>query len=109
LGKWKKGIAFRLMLWFSLAGIAIPLVLFLVSMYISAHDLVNAEIRIQSFFLVLWPSSIGLMGLEGTGSTASELSTIAVLVLINAGLYGMIGLFAGSAWQGLMRFRKERK
>lgn len=78
-------------------------------MYVRAHDLVNAEIGIQGFFLLLWPSSIGLMGLVGSGSAASELSIIVMLVLINAGLYGVIGLIVGFARQGLVRFHKERK
>lgn len=96
-GKWKKGVAFRCMLWFSVAGIAIPVVILI------------TKIEMSDFFLTFWPSSIGLMGLDGTGSLASELSAVGLLVLINAGLYGIIGLFVGYTWQGIRRFHKEGK
>lgn len=97
LGKWEKGIAFRCMIWFAVVGIAIPTVF------------LSAKLEMSDFFLALWPSSIGLMGLNGTGSTASELSAVGMLILINAGLYGIMGLVVGYAWQGILRFHKDRK
>jgi hypothetical protein len=109
LRKWKRGIVFRCMFWFSVTGIAIPIVLYLAWMYFNSHGIVKAEVAIQGFFEWLWPSSIGLMGLEGTGSTVSALSVIAMLILINAGLYGIIGLLVGYLWQVILRFHKEGK
>lgn len=96
-GKWKRRVAFRSMLWFSIVGLAIPIVL--LSTRISGSD----------FFLVLWPSSLGLMGLNGNGSSVSELSSVAMLVVMNAGLYGLIGLIVGYTWQGLLRLHKGEK
>lgn len=97
LGKWKRGIAFRCMLWFSVAGILIP-VIFL-----------SAKTGISEFALTFWPSSLGLLGLEGKGTTMSELSVIVMLILINSGLYGVVGLLVGYSWQGILRFHKEGK
>ena len=105
LGKWKS-IAFRTLFWFALLGTAIPILLYLTWVYTSTHGLLNAEITIQSFFLVLWPSSLGLMGLQGKDIKASELLTFSVLILMNTGLYGIVGLFVGSAWQ---RFRRNHQ
>lgn len=96
-GKWEKGIVFRCMLWFSVAGIAIPIML------------LSTKMGLSEFALTIWPSSLGLLGLDGTGSTVSELSVIAMLVLINAGLYGIVGLIVGYSWQGILRFHKEGK
>jgi hypothetical protein len=95
VGKWKKRIAFRVMAWSSGLGGVTP---FATSMFINAHGL-SVRNTFERFSLVLWPSSIGLMGLEGPGPIVFKLLFVAVLVLMNMGLYGLVGVCIGFAWQ----------
>jgi hypothetical protein len=104
LGKWKKRLAFRVMVWSSAAGGVIPFVVYAISMFINAHAPSVRNI-FEEFVLVLWPSSIGLMGLEGPGPVVFKLMSVAVLVLMNVGLYGVVGVCIGFVWQ---KFRVQR-
>jgi hypothetical protein len=104
VGKWKKRIAFRVMAWSCALGGVTPFLIFATSMFINAHGL-SVRNTFERFTLVLWPSSIGLMGLEGPGPIVFKLLFVAVLVLMNMGLYGLVGVCIGFAWQKF-RFQK---
>jgi hypothetical protein len=105
LGKWEKRLAFRVMAWSSAAGGIIPFVIYPIWILVNAHFL-SVKNVFEKFVLVLWPSSIGLMGLEGPGPIILELLFVAVLVLLNVGLYGLVGVCIGFAWQKF-RFQKD--
>ena len=110
LGKWKRGRAFRAMAWSSALGGAFPFLIFPIWTYVNAHLSLGAQVGFQGIVIVLWPSSIGLMGLEAPGTVVSKFLSVAVLVLMNAGLYGLLGLCIGLVWQKLARptvFGKE--
>jgi hypothetical protein len=95
LGRWKKGIAFRAMVWSSIVGGAIPLLFYAIW--------ASTAIGFGPIVLVLWPSSIALMGLDSPGNVVSKLFAVATLVLMNAGLYGLMGLCIGFVWQRVAR------
>jgi hypothetical protein len=101
LGKWKRRTAFRVMAWFSAAGATIPFVIYPIWIFVNAHLGLRVKVVFEDFALTLWPSSIGLMGLEGPGPAVFKLLFVAVLVLMNMGLYGLIGLCIGCLWQKL--------
>jgi hypothetical protein len=101
LGKWKKHLAFRVMVRSCVAGGLIPFAVYPISMLIGAHSL-NARNIFERFVVVLWPSSIGLLGLDGPGAIILKLMFVAVLILMNMGLYGLIGVCIGFVCQ---RFR----
>jgi hypothetical protein len=103
LGKCKKGVAFRAMAWSSGAGGVIPVLIFPVWIYFNARLGLGARVRFESAVTVLWPGSIALMGLDSSGNLVFKLLAIAVLVLMNAGLYGLLGLCVGLVWQKLAK------
>jgi hypothetical protein len=104
LGKWEKRIAFRVMAWSSAAGGVIPFLILATSRFVG-HGLIVRNI-FERFMLVLWPSSIGLMGLDGPSPTVFKLLVVAVLVLMNMGLYGLVGVCIGFGWQRFS-FKKD--
>lgn len=84
LGKWKKDIAFHAMVWSSVMGGAIPLLLYgLWALF---------DVGFGPVAAVLWPSSVALMGLDSPGNVVFKLFAVAILVLMNAGLYGLMGI-----------------
>lgn len=99
-GKWKKDVSYRSMLWFSVAGATIPVLLYPIWIYTNGHPLRFIS-PMEDLVLVLWPASLGLMALEGRGTIATNLFVIMILILVNAGLYGLIGLCIGLAWKKL--------
>jgi hypothetical protein len=98
VGRWKKRIAFKVMAWSSAVGGVLPFVIYPIWIFINAHGL-SARNIFEVFVLVLWPSSIGLMGLAGPGPMVLKLISVAVLVLMNMGLYGLVGVCIGFVWQ----------
>jgi hypothetical protein len=104
LGKWKKRLAFRFMAWSSAAGAAIPFVICPIWMFVNTHFDLRAKVVFEDLALALWRSSILLMGLEGPGPIVLKLLFVAALVLMNMGLYGLVGICVGFAWQ---RFRSQ--
>jgi|SRR5579872_2348036 len=98
-GKWKKDVSYRSMLWFSVAGATIPVLLYPIWIYTDGH-LLRFISPMEDLALVLWPASLGLMALEG-GTIATQLFVTMILILVNAGLYGLIGLCIGLAWKNL--------
>jgi hypothetical protein len=98
LEKWKKRMAFRVMAWSSAVGGVIPFVIYPIGIFVNAHFLSLKNV-FEEFLLVLWPTSILLMGLEGPGPIFFKLLFVAVLVLMNVGLYGLVGVCIGFAWQ----------
>jgi hypothetical protein len=102
-GKWKKRLAFRVMAWFSAVGGIIPFLILATSRIIA--DDPSARNIFERFVVALWPSSIGLMGTDGPGPIVFKLLVVAILVLMNIGLYGLVGVCIGFVWQ---RFRFKR-
>jgi hypothetical protein len=101
LGRWRRGKAFRTMAWLSALGGLLPFVLLPIWTYVNRHFALEIQIGFDKFALVLWPSSLGLMALEGPGTAASRLVIVCMLVLMNMGLYGLIGLCIGMVWEKL--------
>jgi hypothetical protein len=96
LGKTKKGFAYRIMVRFSLLGTALPFVIYL-WIYLQRHFGFRFETATEDVVLVLWPSSIALMAINSNNFAA--LLFVGVLILMNAGLYGIIGLCIGFVWE----------
>ncbi|MGB7583421.1 MAG: hypothetical protein WBM11_01155 [Terriglobales bacterium] len=95
-GRWKKGIPYRTMVRFSFFGVVIPFAVYAAS--ILEHRFgVRFLVAVEEFFLVLWPGSIATMALNSSNSV-SNLFFVAILILMNAGLYGLVGLCMGLAW-----------
>ncbi|MGA7379239.1 MAG: hypothetical protein WBX03_00180 [Terriglobales bacterium] len=100
LGRWKRGKAFRIMAWLSALGGLLPFVLWPIWTYVNRHSSLEVRVSFDKFAIVVWPSSLGLMALDAPGRAAgSGLVLICMLILMNMGLYGLIGLCVGAVWQ----------
>jgi hypothetical protein len=95
LGRWKKGAPYRTMVRFATLGAAIPIALYAVSILDSRFGL-RFLVTVEDIFLMLWPGSIATMALNS--SSGSNLFFIVILILMNAGLYGVVGLCIGLTW-----------
>jgi hypothetical protein len=56
----------------------------------------------------LWPTSILLLATAGNENSLGSWVTVAASVLLNAGLYGLIGGVAACAWALLRRLPHDR-
>jgi hypothetical protein len=100
-GKMKRGSAFTSMYWFAGAGGAIPLIMLSIWGLVRSNLSLRAETLWQVLFLTLWPVSFALIGLDGTSSALRQTLFVGILVMMNAGLYGIVGLCIGYAWRKL--------
>jgi hypothetical protein len=103
LGRWKRGRAFRVMAWLSALGGLVPFVILPIWTHVNRHFTLDVQVAFEKFALVVWPSSLGLMALEAPGTAASRLVIVCMLVLMNMGLYGLIGLCIGMVWDKLAK------
>jgi hypothetical protein len=94
-GRWKKGTPYRTMVRFSIFGAVIPVALYAVSIVDSRFGL-RFLVAVEDVFLLLWPGSVATLALNS--SSISNLFFVAILILMNAGLYGVVGLCIGLAW-----------
>jgi hypothetical protein len=100
LGKWKKGVAFRAMVWASIVGGAIPLLFYALWAFFN--------VGFGPTIVVFWPSSIALMGLDSPGNSVFKVFAVVILVLMNSGLYGLMGVCIGFVWQKLVGRKNEQ-
>jgi hypothetical protein len=52
---------------------------------------------------ILWPASFGLMAIHAGSATSSMILIYAILILVNAALYGIIGFIVSA----LIRFGRR--
>ena len=79
---------------FALAGFLVSTIFAAVWLFVHAHPtLINLSERdfLQKLTLILWPSSILLMLTEGGGVVRAHV-VLAVAMLCNVLLYGLVGL-----------------
>ncbi len=111
LGRWRRGLAFRVMTRMAVAGGLLPFLLLPVWTYVNRHFALDLQVGFEKLAIIAWPSSIGLMALEAPGTAGSKVVVVCVLVLMNLGLYGLIGLCLGMVWEKAARVNSvlERK
>lgn len=87
----------KFVLWFAVGGgVGIPL-LFLVSWQIISKSLHGTEtmvelmVWVEAFRVMFWPSSMFLV-VNAPGNSADELNYLLVVILLNIGVYALIGL-----------------
>ena len=86
---------------FGIVGLLVPVVIYPLWQWVNSGKDLQRKINFEDFATVVWPSSILLMALEGSGSAASRSIIIAVSVAVNGLLYACVGLLLwgiGRAW-----------
>jgi hypothetical protein len=84
-------------------GVLVCLVLITIWKAGAAVGLVHTDEVVSGMMLVLWPASFLLMALHSGSSRNDVILVYTVLILVNALLYGLVGLAAGV----LMRIAKR--
>ena len=77
--------------WFAGVGFAIAIFLTWLAYYQNSH---NVYYGLDGVYLLLFPPSVGLMATENAG-VVGQVVTVAFVSLLNAALYGVIGLGVG--------------
>lgn len=92
----------RIALWTAIGGgVGIPLLFLGVWRVILAtlhgtEAMVGTMVWLESFRVMFWPSSMFLV-VQAPGNSAGGLQYLVVLILINVGVYGLVGLAVGFA------------
>ena len=81
---------------FASAGVVVCLVLIAVWKASAVAQLWTVSDAVARIMLVLWPVSFGLMALQPGSTTADVILIYAVLILVNAVLYGLVGAIVGT-------------
>jgi hypothetical protein len=77
---------------FACVGTAVCLLLIAVWKVSSAAQLWTINRAVVSLMTVLWPASFGLMAIHAGSTTRDVILVYTILILINAALYGLIGV-----------------
>jgi hypothetical protein len=80
------------------SGIGVLVCLVLIAIWKAgvAVGLAHTDEVVSGMMLVLWPASFLLMALHGGSSRNDVMLMYMVLILVNAILYGLVGLAAGA-------------
>ena len=80
------------------AGIGLLVCLLLITIWKAGNALGLDHIgeAVSGMMLVLWPASLLLMALHAGSSTSDVIFVYTVLILVNAILYGLVGLATGA-------------
>ena|SRR5215813_8428036 len=84
-----------------IVGLLVPVVLYPLWQWVNNGKNLQSQINFQYFALVLWPSSIFLMSLEGSGSGIAGAIIVGFSIACNGLLYICVGLALrgiGRAW-----------
>ena len=82
-------------------GLLVPFVIYPIWQWVNNGKDLQSKVHFEDFALALWPSSIFLMSLEGSGSGISVAIVVVVSVACNGLLYACFGLILwglGRAW-----------
>ena len=82
----------RLAAVFACVGTAVCLLLIAAWKVSSAAQLWTISRAVVSLMTVLWPASFGLMAIHAGSTTRGVILVYTILILINAVLYGLIGV-----------------
>jgi hypothetical protein len=96
----------KVMLGFISAGLLVPIVTLPVWNITNSHGSTSARTAMENVGLVIWPTSIILMLLEGSPSAWATVLVCGMSALGNIGIYGTVGVVLGAAY-GLLRSRRE--
>ena len=77
---------------FSGIGVVVCLVLIAAWKASSAAHLWTISDAVTRLMLVLWPASFGMMAINPGSTTSDVILTYSILILVNAVLYGLIGV-----------------
>jgi hypothetical protein len=89
---------------FGMVGLLVPVVVYPLWQWVNNGRNLQSKVNFEDFATVVWPSSILLMALEGSGSAISRSIIFAVSIAINGLLYAGVGLLLwgiGRAWNRL--------
>ena len=81
-------------------GLLVPIVVYPLWQSVNKGPFLENKLRFENIALVLWPSSIFLMVLEGSGSGVSRAFIVIVSLAANAVVYGCFGLLLLGIWRG---------
>lgn len=89
---------------FVFMGVIVPILLSGLWLLVNSASIHNItfEIVLEKITLLLWPSSISLLGGAGFSSHALSIKLQLLSIVVNAILYGVLGLLA---WYGVMKSR----
>jgi hypothetical protein len=84
----------------AVVGLLVPFVVYPLWQSVNEGPFLENKVRFESIAVVLWPSSIILMALEGPGSGVSRAFIVILSLAANAVLYGCVGLLLWGIWRG---------
>jgi hypothetical protein len=83
-------------------GLLVPVVLYPLWQSVNSGTDLQSKVTFEHIVVVLWPSSIFLMALQGSGSGISTGIVVILSLVVNAVVYGCFGLLLwgiGKAWK----------
>ena len=88
---------------FACIGVAVCLVLIAAWKASEAAQFLTTSDAVTRLMPILWPASFGLMAIHAGSTTSSMILIYAILILVNAVLYGIIGFIVSA----LIRFGRR--